>query len=111
MIIAERTLSCNTKEKSIVIPIRLSSPEQGEYGWRCEYSIGWPDGEYRSAGWGVDAIQALWLTLQKIGAEIYCSAYHEAGQLQWTESGSGYGFPVGRILRDQLVGDDARFDG
>ena len=111
MIIAERTLACNVEDGSVAVPISLSGPEQGEYGWRCEYSIGWPDGEYRSAGWGVDAVQALWLTLQKIGAEIYCSAYHEAGQLHWPTSGSGYGFPVARNLRDLLVGDDARYDG
>ena len=110
MIIAERTLTCHMESTSYTVPIRLSGPEQADHGWKCQYSIGWPSGEYLSAGWGVDAFQALWLTLQKIGADIYCSSYHEAGQLRWTSS-PGYGFPVARNLRDLLVGDDARYDG
>ena len=50
--------------------------------------------EPEGAGWGVDAIQAIWLTLQKIGIEIYVSPYHETGRLDWESPGSGYGLPV-----------------
>ena len=64
-----------------------------------------------SQGWGAEAIQAICLTLEKIGIELYTSAYHEAGELVWTELGKGYGFPVPGNARHLLVGGDRYFDG
>ena len=58
-------------------------------------------------GHGVDALQALVLTLQMIGAEIYSSSYHREGRLRVYPTETGYGFPVPRSLRDLLVGVDA----
>jgi len=53
-------------------------------------------------------VQAVLLTMQKIGTEIYMSEYHKSGRLLWTAPGRGYGFPVPSNLRDLLIGDDAR---
>ena len=53
-------------------------------------------------------MQAVLLTMQKIGTEIYMSEYHKSGRLLWTAPGRGYGFPVPCNLRDLLIGDDAR---
>jgi hypothetical protein len=55
---------------------------------------------------GVDAVQALELALKMIGALIYTSDHHAAGNLMWEAQGKGYGFPVSRTIRDLLVGDD-----
>jgi hypothetical protein len=44
-----------------------------------------------------------------IGAELYSSKYHDAGQLVFERENGGYGFPVANGLRDLLVGDDAKF--
>jgi hypothetical protein len=92
------------------VPIRLEAPEFHEGGWRCRYSIGWPDEIRNFAGYGADAVQALHITLQMIGAEIYVSPEHESGKLVWPACGvgRGYGFPVPPSVRDVLVGDDAR---
>jgi hypothetical protein len=79
--------------------------------WVCRYEIGWPCERRSSFGAGFDAVQALHLTLQKIGMEIYRSAYHATGRLAWGEQGMGYGFPVPRSGRDVLIGDDRRFEG
>lgn len=54
-------------------------------------------------------MQALICALQIIGAEIYSSNYHKAGQLQWGTPGKGYGFPVVPTCRDLLQGDDAKY--
>jgi hypothetical protein len=54
-------------------------------------------------------VQSLLIALQMIGAEIYASRYHEAGQLAWFERGRGYGFPVASNIRDLLIGDDAKY--
>ena len=58
---------------------------------------------------GFDSVQALFIALGMIGAEIYTSNYHKAGQLFWDKPGSGYGFPVAPTLRDLLIGDDTKF--
>jgi len=60
---------------------------------------------------GVDAMQALILTLQMIGDRLHFSDYHKTGRLYFETPGSGYGFPVPKNARDLLIGDDARFDG
>jgi hypothetical protein len=109
MSIAERIL--HILPDGIAVPIRLEAPDFVDGGWRCRYAIGWPDGAWESAGYGADAVQALHLTLQKIGVELYTSPEHEAGQLVWPAAGGGggYGFPVPANARDLLVGDDARW--
>src|SRR4051795_12196053 len=79
----------------IAVPIRIESPEQDSSGARfCRYETAWPHGRWSSAGWGVDAVQAVLLTMQKIGTEIYASEYHKLSRLLWTAPGRGYGFPV-----------------
>lgn len=79
--------------------------------WICRYSIGWPDSARDSFGAGVDSIQALHLALQKIGIELYASAYHKAGVLMFDRPGNGYGFPIPKNGRDLLIGDDKIFEG
>jgi hypothetical protein len=58
---------------------------------------------------GFDSIQAIFLALQTIGAEIYTSSYHKSGQLFLDKPGNGYGFPVMPTIRDLLEGDDAKY--
>ena len=55
---------------------------------------------------GADALQALVIALQMIGAELYASEYHKLGQL-FVEGQQGYGFPVAQNIRHLLVGFDA----
>ena len=112
MLIAERNLEFRESDGTVSkIPIRLFSPEGSNKIWSCRYTIGWPDGTYSSSGHGVDQFQALFLTLQKIGADIYFSDYHKTGRLYFERQGSGYGFPVPKNARDLLLGDDKRFEG
>ena len=59
-----------------------------------------------SRAYGVDGVQALRLTLEMIGAELYSSPYHATGQLYFEKPGDGYGFPVPSNLRDLLIGQD-----
>jgi hypothetical protein len=110
MEIASRTLTLLTEKGAIEIPIKIFAPVCDQPGaWSCRYDIGWPEGMRTSAGWGVDSIQALVLTLGMIGAEIYSSNYHKSGKLFWDKPGNGYGFPVVPTLRDLLQGDDAKY--
>lgn len=87
----------------------MSAPEQSDKGWICRFTIEWPEGKAERWGSGSDGVQAIVIALQMIGAEIYASALHKAGQLVWLSPGHGYGFPVTSNIRDLLIGDDAIF--
>lgn len=112
MLIAQRNLEFKpTAGNTIKVPVCLFAPEGTNKHWWCRYTIGWPDGVYASKGYGVDQFQAILLTMQKIGTDIYFSDYHKTGRLYFEKPRSGYGFPVPKNARDLLVGDDKRFEG
>ncbi|MCJ2036982.1 DUF6968 family protein [Methylobacterium sp. J-068] len=111
MVIAERTLQYEVGGDDVPIKITMFAPEQDKSSWICRYKIDWPSGVRSSFGAGFDAVQALHLTLQKIGVEIYMSDYHASGRLFWGEKGTGYGFPVPKNGRTFLIGDDLKFEG
>ncbi|MDI3471074.1 MAG: hypothetical protein OJF62_003137 [Pseudolabrys sp.] len=109
MIIAQRMLTLKNDGQDIKIPIRIYAPERQDLHWICRFEIGWPQQTVERWGAGNDAIQALLIALQMIGAETYASDYHEAGHLSWLAPGRGYGFPVASNIRDLLIGDDKKF--
>ena len=111
MIIATRVLILRTEAGDVEIPIRIHAPEPADRSWKCRYEIGWPDETFKSQGYGEDAVQAIELTFQKIGIELYVSEGHKAGKLGWNEPGAGYGFPVPKNVRDLLVGYDKQIYG
>ncbi len=107
MLIAERTLEVFDGTDSHPVRITVQKPQETGFGdWVCEYEIGWPEGPRKFAGHGIDNLQALMLALQMIGAELYTSNYHRAGQLRYKALSGGYGFPVPSNCRNLLVGDD-----
>ncbi len=108
MIIGHRILKLSN---SVDVNVRIFLPVFQDGNWSCRYEIEWPDEMRASSGFGVDSMQAIYLTLQKIGHEIYMSEHHASGELAWSTVVAGYGFPVPRNDRDILVGDDKRFDG
>lgn len=109
MIIATRTLKLLTQTGSIDVPIRIFAPEPARIDWACRFEIDWPEGRLERFAEGVDAVQALLLALQMIGAQLYASSQHESGRLMWLEPARGYGFPVPQSMRDMLIGDDLRY--
>ena len=109
MVIATRVLKVRNATSEVQVPIRVCAPEQKDNAWSCTYEIAWPEGVERREAWGVDSVQAVLLAFQMIGADLYSSNYHKAGQLVFEAAGKGYGFPVPSSLRPLLTGDDARF--
>jgi hypothetical protein len=108
MLIATRVLKLRRTTGEIEIPIRIFAPKQEANSWSCKLEVDWPDSTLAMAAGGVDAIQALHIALQIVGAQIYASDHHASGNLMWLEPGKGYGFPVPYNIRDLLVGDDKR---
>lgn len=110
MIIGTRLLELHDGDRKLQIPINVFAPKLQKPGvWECRYDVGWPEGPRSYAGYGVDSIQALLIAFGMIGAELYASNYHKAGQLIWEKPGQGYGFPLPPTLRDLLQGDDAKY--
>jgi hypothetical protein len=109
MMICERTLKLRHEGGYRPVSVRLFLPAKLEEAWGCRWEIHWPDRMRSGEAFGQDGMQAVVLALQAIGSEIYASAEHASGQLLWSEGRSGYGFPVPRIIRGLLVGDDAEY--
>ena len=109
MLIATRVLKLRRPAGNIEIPIRIFAPQPQAVDWACRFEIDWPDGTLTLPAKGIDAVQALHIALQLIGALIYTSDHHASGNLMWQEPGKGYGFPVTNGIRDLLIGDDKKF--
>lgn len=107
MLILTHTLFITSGKHETPVAIRIYKPEQaGTHIWTCRFAIDWPRGPKEFHGAGYDALQALTLTLQIIGAQIYTSSYHKQGRLRAYDNEEGYGFPVTPNLRDLLSGAD-----
>lgn len=100
-------LKIGDADRAIDIVVRKPEPEPTGKAWTCRYEIDWPEGFKARDAYGLDALQALVLALEMIGAEIYTSAYHREGRLRAYDREAGYGFPVPSSLRGMLVGVDA----
>ncbi len=111
MLLGTRVLHVKRRVGTVEVPVSLFVPVEDELGWKCRYNIGWPGKIRSSAVWGIDALQAIHLAMQKIASDLYASRYHKQGRLSWPGQGAGYGFPITRNGRDLLVGHDKEFDG
>lgn len=109
MIVASRTLKLRQRQGDTDVAVRIFVPRQNDDGWSCDYEIDWPEGSRKATASGFDSIQALLFALNMIGAEIYTSDYHKSGALMWGRPRKGYGFPLPRIIKDLLIGDDAEY--
>ncbi len=106
---AERQLKINRFGQNIAFSVRVFMPVQQDGAWGCRYEIDWPDRPRAGEMFGIDSMQALLHAMQAVGSELYASDEHAQGILRWTDEGGGYGFPVPRIVRDLLMGDDAKY--
>jgi hypothetical protein len=110
MLIASRALKLRSGNNEKTIPVRIFAPKQAATGsWFCRYEIDWPGEHHKMDIGGADSVQALVLTMQTIGAEIYSSNYHKSGMLYVDAPETGYGFPVAPTLRHLLQGGDAKY--
>ena len=103
MIIAERIFNISDSNKNEMF-VRIFSPEQHEKDWSCQYEIDWPDRLVARKIHGIDSAQALVLAIYMIGTELYSSSYHEEGRLTLDGKKGAFGFPVPKLIRDDVPG-------
>ena len=111
MLIGTRLLTVRHLGDERIVPISLFLPEQVGQSWDCRYEIGWPDGPVKSFAGGNDAIAAIFAAIEKIGMELHMSRFHHERTMSWMQPWEGYGFPLPKGARDELIGDDQRFYG
>ena len=103
--IAQRVLTIEESGARIDVPVTIFKPSAADKDWRCAYEIGWPAGARRREIFGIDAVQAILLAMQAIGAELYAAASAQV-DLQWLEPEEGFGFPVAEPFRERAKGED-----
>ena len=107
-VIASTTISIQLPHETKELEVRIFAPEPIENGcWKCFYEIDWPEQKRRFSGQGANSMQALVLSLQMLGGEIYASQAHKEGRLNAGEG--GYGIPVPPNFRPDLLGYDAKY--
>lgn len=111
MIIGSRTLCVRHEGRLRDVLISLHLPVKAGKSWDCRYEIGWPDAPVSSFAGGNDAIAAIFAAIEKIGMELHMSRYHHERTMSWLAPWEGYGFPLPKGARDELIGDDQRFYG
>ena len=111
MILGTRSFAIRIDGRLHTLEVRMHLPTGQGSAWSCRYEIDWPDDRYESEAWGVDALQAVHMAMQKIAHDLYASPYHKQGLLSWPGQGLGYGFPMAQNGRDLLIGADSEFDG
>ena len=105
----KRNLKLENGETISDVAIDVVWPTKRDGSWFCDWTIEWPDRRRTGSAGGIDPIQSLLNALRLIGSEIYCSNEHKSGRLSWSAGWSGYGFPVPAVIKDLLVGDDAKY--
>jgi len=101
-----RLLHAKLEDGTRDVRVTLSTPTENRGTWTCTYEIAFPEGIKSDAIGGADAIHALYLAMQATALALYASPHHKAGRLYWEEPGAGYGFPMPRAGRKDLVGED-----
>jgi len=106
MIIATRVLALRQSSGDRPVSITIHAPIEGDRCWECRFEIGWPEGTRDVVVRGFDGVQALYLAMERIAVELYGSPHHHSGNLYWGKPGQGYGFPMPKAGREDLVGED-----
>ena len=86
------------------VTVRIGVPQEDGRDYFCPYQIIGIGKEDVSYAMGVDALQALQLTLKKIGVTLYASNQARSGSLKWeaqTVEGD-LGFPVTDSAKELL---------
>jgi hypothetical protein len=100
---AAASFPSGTVERSAVSVImgKLQRFPDGHEDYFCPFQITGIGDEKVRYGAGIDAFQAVYLTLQMIGAILYTMPEAKSGALSWLGQ-SNFGFPVPDSIEDLL---------
>ena len=78
---------------------RFYQPESDGQDFRCRYEIDWPEKLYRGHAYGVDAVQALLLAMQKAHTELLTARENDGRKITWLDMRS-LGMPIPKTISD-----------
>ena len=78
---------------------RFFKPEADGQDYRCRYEIDWPEGAYKGRAYGVDAVQALLLAMQKAHTDLLAARENKGRQITWLDTRS-LGMPIPKTISD-----------
>jgi hypothetical protein len=78
---------------------RFYQPEPDGQDFRCHYEIDWPEGLYKGRAYGVDAVQALLLAMQKAHTDLLAARENRGRQITWLDRRS-LGMPIPATIAD-----------
>jgi hypothetical protein len=93
-IIATRTLDVDGKPR-FHMRIYRPQPEDGGNYWRCRYVVDGPLTRHASSQCGIDAMQALLLTIYILATEADVSEENVMKRLSWGGQSQHFGIPSG----------------
>ncbi len=79
--IAERHLELRTETGTLPVIVQLGRPEQAGDDWECEYTIWFGDRPRTMAMHGIDAMQALQLSIASLDVDLEYGAGQRGGRL------------------------------
>jgi len=97
-ICARRTLE--SSYGSVAVWITVPREETGTGDFLCDFGIAGPRTQHRGSVMGIDAFQALQLTMERIGTELLFSEEGQTGGLRWLDTAYEIGFPVPASIED-----------
>lgn len=72
--------------------------------YMCEYEVVGLSRKIQSAGYGVDAVQAVLHAMNGLGTHLYCSNEYKSGKLTWLDSYDlMLPFPLGSQYADEVI--------
>jgi hypothetical protein len=100
-VVFTRRLMLAGTDDPVLVEIGRPLPLGDRRGYRCPYRILGLGKDLLGFGAGADELQALMLTLNKIGAFLYTSSAYQEGRLHRMEAGGrNLGFPMPEAAAD-----------
>ena len=81
------------------VECRFYRPERDGQDFLCRYTIGLPGKPRESHGYGIDAIQALLLAMQKAHVEMLVLRDKKGHRVEWLND-ENLGLPLNEEIRD-----------
>jgi hypothetical protein len=65
------------------VVLRFNEPVADQKDFRCDFEIAWRNDIRKSHAFGVDAVQAILMAMQKAHIDLLASSHAKAGELTW----------------------------
>ncbi len=65
------------------VVVRFNEPVADQQDFRCDFEIAWRDDIHKSHAFGIDAVQAILMAMQKAHIDLLASSHAKAEEITW----------------------------